>query len=62
MQIKCPNCSYEGKSKTFTKGNVIIELFLWLFFIFPGLIYSIWRLSTRYKGCPKCSYQYVIRK
>lgn len=31
-----------------------IELVLWLCFIIPGLIYSLWRLSTRSPGCPSC--------
>lgn len=61
-QIKCPNCEYEGKSKTFTKGSIIIELFLWLLMVLPGLIYSFWRHTSRYKGCPKCEYRNVIKQ
>jgi len=60
--IKCPNCKYEGEAKTYTKGSMGIELLLWLFFLLPGLLYSVWRLSTRYSGCPKCGYEYVIKE
>ena len=31
-----------------------MELLLWLFFLIPGLIYSIWRIASRYAGCPVC--------
>jgi len=50
----CPNCGFKGREKIYTKGNIGLEMVLWLFFLLPGLIYSIWRLSSRYRGCPKC--------
>lgn len=61
-KIKCPNCKYEGRGKIMTRGSILIEIILWLFFIIPGLIYSAWRLSTRYLGCPKCEFKHVIKK
>lgn len=60
-QIKCPNCTYEGAGKTYTPGSVFMELFLWLLLLVPGLIYSIWRLTARYFGCPLCGFKYVIK-
>jgi ssDNA-binding Zn-finger/Zn-ribbon topoisomerase 1 len=60
--IKCPNCGYEGEAKTYTKGSLAVEIVLWLFFLLPGLIYSVWRLSSRYEGCPKCGYEHVARQ
>lgn len=50
----CTNCGHVGQEMTFTKGSFIMEVVLWLFFLVPGLIYSIWRLSSRTKGCPSC--------
>lgn len=50
----CPSCGSRGEPKTITKGSTAIELILWLCFIVPGLIYSIWRLTTRQSGCPAC--------
>ena len=50
----CSNCGYSGNFRKITKGSIIIELFLWLLFIIPGLIYSLWRLTSQYKACPKC--------
>ncbi|WP_114968528.1 YqaE/Pmp3 family membrane protein [Rhodoferax ferrireducens] len=53
-QRHCMTCGISGQPKQITKGNVLIEIVLWLCFIIPGLIYSIWRLSSRYKACPSC--------
>jgi len=50
----CPNCGYIGRRKTVTRGGCFIELVLWLFFLLPGLLYSVWRLSSKYKVCPHC--------
>lgn len=50
----CAKCGAVGGAKTYTKGTILVELFLWIFFIVPGLIYSLWRLCTRSKGCYLC--------
>jgi hypothetical protein len=42
------------------KGSILTELFLWLFFLIPGLIYSIWRHSSVVDGCSKCGSPAVI--
>ena len=47
-------CGHISSPKTAIKGNGLIEIFLWFFFIIPGIIYSIWRSSSRYKVCRKC--------
>ena len=59
--ISCPNCKYEGIGKYTTRGSFGIEVVLWLCFIVPGLIYSIWRLTTKGYVCPKCDYRYVAK-
>jgi len=56
----CTNCGYVGKPKSRTKGSLAIELILWLMFLVPGLIYSVWRLTTRQKVCPKCKNPLMI--
>jgi len=50
----CANCGTIGKVKTHTQGSFLIEVVLWLFFLLPGLIYSIWRLTTRKEVCAAC--------
>jgi hypothetical protein len=52
----CPNCGKVGRPKTVTRGSCLIELLLWIFFIVPGIIYSVWRLSSRYQACRFCGY------
>lgn len=50
----CTICGYIGKPKNITRGSFFIEIVLWFFFIIPGLIYTIWRLTTKGKVCPAC--------
>ena len=51
-EVVCTSCGYVGEPKTITKGSIAIEIVLWLCFLVPGLVYSIWRLSSRHDGCP----------
>lgn len=57
----CPNCGIIGRPKTLTKGSLGIEVVLWLCFIFPDILYSLWRLSNRQRGCRSCGQPGVIR-
>jgi len=50
----CTNCGYVGNPISITRGDFAIEVLLWLFFLVPGIIYSVWRLASRYAACPKC--------
>lgn len=50
----CTQCGTLGKPKTVTRGSIVIEIALWLCLLVPGLIYSIWRLSTRGPTCRAC--------
>lgn len=56
----CPQCGHTGTPKTHTRGSILIELILWLCFLVPGLIYSIWRLTTRAEVCALCGQPGVI--
>lgn len=53
-QMICPTCGTTGQPRIETKGSIAIEIILWLCFVIPGLIYSIWRLSSKYPACPAC--------
>ena len=50
----CPACGTRGFPQIKTRGSLGIEIVLWLCLIVPGLIYSLWRLTTRYDACPAC--------
>lgn len=59
-EMVCTECGYIGNPKKITKGNVLIEIILYLTFIIPGIIYSIWRLSNRVYTCPQCKNESMI--
>jgi hypothetical protein len=50
----CTSCHATAKPKKVTKGSFLIEVILWITFIIPGLVYSIWRITTRQQACPLC--------
>lgn len=51
----CTTCGAQTDTpRTTTKGSFVIEVVLWLALIIPGLLYSLWRQSTRRKVCPAC--------
>ena len=50
----CTACGSRKGTKTVTRGSIGVELLLWLCFLVPGLIYSIWRLTTRHEACRMC--------
>lgn len=52
--LVCTNCGHHGPARSVTKGSTAIELVLWLCLIVPGLVYSLWRLSSRTVGCVAC--------
>lgn len=50
----CTSCGHEGPTDQKTKGSIWIEIILWLCFLVPGVIYSIWRHTTRTMVCKSC--------
>ena len=51
----CTTCGAQtDMPQSKTRGSFVIEVVLWLAFIIPGLLYSLWRQSTRQKVCPAC--------
>jgi len=53
-EMICKACGHYGDPGKQTSGSFGVEVVLWLCFLIPGLIYSIWRLSTRKDICAKC--------
>lgn len=53
-EMICTECGTQGQPKKITKGSLGIEVILWICGILPGILYSVWRLSTRYEGCASC--------
>ena len=50
----CLDCGTHARAKIETRGHFALEIALWILFILPGLIYSIWRLTSRRYVCPAC--------
>jgi len=58
--LVCTQCGYVGQSDSKNKGSFAVEIILWCFFLFPGLIYSIWRRSALEPICSKCGNKSLI--
>jgi ribosomal protein S27AE len=50
----CQNCGTVARPRTRVRGSFLIEVFLWLCLIIPGVVYSLWRVTTKEKVCPQC--------
>jgi hypothetical protein len=57
-EMVCTNCGSRGFPKA--KGSLAVEIILWLLFIIPGLIYSVWRGFSKHTVCPKCGAQNMV--
>lgn len=58
--VVCRNCGHVGRSKIHYRGNLGIEIVLWLLLIVPGLIYSLWRLTTKRQVCGACESEQIV--
>jgi hypothetical protein len=56
----CTRCGTVASPKRHTRGSFLIELVLWCCLIVPGLIYSLWRLTTRAWVCRACGSTEII--
>lgn len=60
MEKVCRDCGTVGEPETVTKGSLAIEVVAWLCFLIPGVIYSIWRHTSRHDGCRACGSSALI--
>lgn len=56
----CKDCGTVAEPAQVTNGSIGVELILWLCFLVPGLIYSVWRLSTRHDACRSCGSKGIV--
>jgi hypothetical protein len=59
-EVRCNECRREGRYAIKMKGSDLLEILLWLTFLFPGYIYGQWRLSTKHRVCRYCSSPYIV--
>ena len=50
----CNSC-HNYSANALRKGNTLIEVVLYLFYIVPGIVYSIWRRNSPPNVCPLCT-------
>lgn len=58
--VYCTICGAWGQDRRIMSGSVGMELFMWVLLLVPGLLYSIWRLSTAYRGCTTCGAAQIV--
>lgn len=56
----CTTCGHHGPTKLQAKGSLGLELVLWLCFILPGLLYSLWRVSSKRQVCAECGADQLV--
>ena len=56
----CLECGCQREPVMANRGMLIIELFMWLLYILPGVIYSIWRRVRKQEICPNCRTPSVV--
>ncbi len=56
----CSKCGSIARPRKQPKGSLLIEILLWLCFIIPGLLYSLWRVTGRVRACPGCAAPYMV--
>lgn len=52
--LYCATCGHKGRGKMHTRGSLAIEIVLWLSFLVPGVIYTLWRHGSKRRVCAKC--------
>ena len=53
-EFYCPTCGALTNGRRKARGSMGVELLLWMLFIVPGLIYSLWRMGSKQTVCGAC--------
>lgn len=59
-QVICTVCGSAGGTRRVVRGSILIEIILWLCFIIPGLLYSLWRHTTTHNVCRSCGSHDIV--
>lgn len=62
MAYICASCGTYDKTKRITPGSFWIEVGLWMLLLVPGILYSFWRLGSRYTGCAECKSRDIVKE
>ena len=58
--MACTTCESISPSRKKTGGSLAIEIILWLCFLVPGIIYSLWRMSSKNRVCGTCGASTIV--
>lgn len=50
----CKTCGSTDGERLHTKGSFMVEVLFWLLLLLPGILYSVWRHTTREYVCRVC--------
>jgi len=56
----CMECGCQRDPIDAKRGLLVIEIFMWLLYILPGIIYSFWRRARKQQVCSKCRNPSVV--
>ncbi|CAI2718679.1 hypothetical protein [Nitrospina watsonii] len=57
----CLTCGCQRTPINVRRGHVAIETLLWLCYIVPGVVYTLWRTLRRHDVCPKCRNPSIVK-
>ena len=61
MPTACTICkTISADSESIVPGSTTTEVLLWLIFLLPGVVYSIWRANGRKNVCPTCKSAAIV--
>lgn len=58
--LYCLDCGFAGEPKWYTPGTLGMEICLWLLFVFPGVVYTLWRYFGSRQICAKCGHKRIV--
>lgn len=59
-KLACKNCGSVTYPRRRYKGSLLIEVVLWLCFVIPGLLYTLWRYGSSEMVCAKCGSSQLV--
>ena len=60
QQVVCESCNEQTMSVTKMKGTMLINIVLLVCMVVPGVLYFVWRLTTKHKACGSCGSDQIL--
>lgn len=59
-KVICENCGSVGRTVRHVPGSLFMEILLWLCFLLPGMIYTVWRSAKAGQVCKQCGSNKIL--